>query len=90
MFRKNNEKKLSEAERGQIIGLLEAGFSQVEVANQLGVSRRTVQRWENRYDKTNSVKRKQGSGRSKKNALSRGQCNFQLGTRESNNHSQSN
>jgi len=55
--------QLSQFDRGRIIGMLEAGLSQREVARRLGCSRPAVKRWWDRFQETRGCKRKDGSGR---------------------------
>ena len=50
MIRNSSTKKLSEAERGQIVALSDTDFSQKRIANQLVICRKTMQRWQERYD----------------------------------------
>ncbi len=66
MFRLNKEKKLSEAQRGEIIGLTKAGISQCKIAEQLDISRATVQRWQARSESEGNVSRKVGCGKRNK------------------------
>lgn len=69
MYRANQPKNLSEAQRGEIIGLTRAGHSQAQIANLVGCSRSTVQRWQNRFSEEENVKRKRGTGLKKKTTL---------------------
>ena len=63
MYRVNREKKLGLAERGAIIALTHAGKSQTQIANAVGVARSTVKLWQDRFEDSEDVKRKVGSGR---------------------------
>ena len=59
-------KNLTIGQRGAIVHLSIAGKSVAEIAEQMGCSRKTVQRWIERHDETGDIKRKQGSGRPRK------------------------
>ena len=48
--------KLSEANRGRITGMLDAGMSVSETARQMGVARAVVRLWRERVRLTDSVK----------------------------------
>lgn len=53
----------SEFDRGRVIGLLEGGLSQAEVARIMGRTRSTVQRWWNRWIAEGNCIRRPGSAR---------------------------
>ena len=63
MSRKTKEYDLEV--RGQAVGMLEAGSRTQKVAEQLGVSLRTVQYWWAEFKKNGSVQKKRRSGRPK-------------------------
>ena len=65
MFRERNTQKLTEADRGAIISLLNDGKSVTYVANSLGFAEKTVRLWQRRFNDTQNVKRAKGSGRPK-------------------------
>lgn len=56
----------AEFPRAQVIALKEAGFSFSEITQRTGKSKSFVQRWLSRRATTGDLKRKKGSGRSKK------------------------
>lgn len=56
-------RELSDFEKGRIVGMLEAGFSQREVARRLCRNHKTVAYWWNRWQETGSIERKEGRGR---------------------------
>lgn len=65
MFRERTSQKLTEADRGSIVSLLREGRSVSYVASSLGMDRKTVTLWRDRFAETGHVKRAIGSGRPK-------------------------
>lgn len=64
MFRGNwGNQKLNKEEKGCIIWLVEAGWTNRRISFRTGFSRPTVAKWRNRYVETGSVQRQVGSGR---------------------------
>ena|ERR1700733_5247757 len=53
---------LSEKERYYIIFLYEQGKSNIAIANEMNIHRK-VAKWINRFEETETIKRKDGSGR---------------------------
>lgn len=66
MYRVDRSKQLNLAEKGSIIALTHAGLSMRQIARQLGCGVATVALWQNRFEETEDVKRKEGSGRPRK------------------------
>lgn len=58
--------QLSEFQKGFLCGLLEAGMSIRNVAQRMGVTIRTIQKWWDQFRKEGNVDRKTGSGRPSK------------------------
>lgn len=56
-------KELSDVTRGRIVGMMEAGLTQSDVAQRLHIARSTVQLWWNRWQKQGNVDRVARSGR---------------------------
>ena len=56
---------LTEKQKYEIIIRHEMGLSDTLIARNLGISRSTVIRWIKRYEETETIKRKGGSGRKK-------------------------
>lgn len=63
MAQRTGRSQLSEFDRGRIVGMLEGGLSQREVARRIGCSRPSVKKWWDRFQETGRGKRKAGSGR---------------------------
>lgn len=57
---------LTDKHKYEIIVLHERGYTNLSIAKELKINRRTVERWIKRYKKTNTVTRKSGSGRNNK------------------------
>ena len=56
-------RELCDFEKGRIVGMLEAGWSQAAVAKHLGRSRSVIQTWWKRWQHKGNVDRRQGRGR---------------------------
>ena len=64
MFRKDRGvRKLSDKEKGALIGCIHAGFSDDRIHLDTGYSRSAVKLWRMRFQETGNVNRKVGSGR---------------------------
>lgn len=63
MYRVDRNKKLNLAEKGAIIALTQSDKSIGQIANSLGISKSSVSRWQQRFEETGDIKRKDGSGR---------------------------
>ena len=64
MFREDRGvKKLSDKEKGALIGYIHAGFSDNRIHLDTWYSRSTVKLWRMRFQETGDVNRKVGSGR---------------------------
>lgn len=57
--------QLSEKQKYEIIVKHEMGISNTAISNDMNISRVTVAHWLKRYENTNSINRKIGSGRKK-------------------------
>ena len=55
--------KLSDISRAKAIGMLQAGLTKKDVAAQMGVCSKTIQRLQQRYQQSGSVKDRPRSGR---------------------------
>ncbi|EFX78523.1 hypothetical protein DAPPUDRAFT_246191 [Daphnia pulex] len=65
MFRENRSKKLTAGERAAVVALSLSGHSINQISRQIGCGRATVVLWKDRFDQTQDVQRKVGSGRPK-------------------------
>jgi transposase len=65
MFRENCLKKLTAGERAAVVALSLSGHSINQISRQIGCGRATVVLWKDRFDQTQDVQRKVGSGRPK-------------------------
>ena len=59
----HNTMQPNEEVRGRAVGMLEAGMSRKEVANSVGVSVRTIQRWWKQYASTGALLKRKSTER---------------------------
>ena len=57
--------QLTEKQKYEIVIKKEMGLNNTDIAKNMNINRRTVIKWVNTYNDTNTVKRKAGSGRKK-------------------------
>nr|CAD7433604.1 unnamed protein product [Timema monikensis] len=54
--------RLSEADKGRILGLVEAGYTDSEISRAIPCSRKSVSLWKSRWENENSLKCRHGGG----------------------------